>query len=182
MSEPCGILRCSLVDRRSGAPLSDARVTCVIADAGIVQVDADARGEFSAEFPQGVYEMLISARGELALIIRGVGVLAGHTQHVTRALIPGESVTDDHATSAIGGYIIDRLGHPVAHAAITAGVAGGRVYTAKSDRTGAYVVHAVEPGTYDVVVRSTSRVLSNEPVVVEAERRFKRHDLRILAL
>src|SRR5665213_4160227 len=69
--EPPGTLFCTLVDRRSSVPLSDARVTCVIGG-GIVQVDVDTRGEFRADFPQGVFDLVISARGELSLTLRGV--------------------------------------------------------------------------------------------------------------
>ena len=177
-----GTLQCTLLDRRSSVPLSDARVTCVIGDARIVQLDADARGEFRAEFPQGVYELVISARGELSLIIRGIGVLAGHHQRLTRALVPGDAVPDDQATAAIGGYLIDRLALPVVDAAVTATMAGGSVYTARSDKAGAYVIHAVAPGTYDVVVRAGTRVVSHESVTVAAERTFKRHDLKLVAL
>jgi hypothetical protein len=188
-----GTLLCTLVDRRSSVPFSDARVTAVVGG-GIVQVDVDSRGEFRANFPQGVYELIISARGELSLTLRGVGILAGHTQYMTRAFVPGEDDGYDGVpSSAIGGYLTDRLGHPVVDAAITAtlvterasfalGAPSAHTYTARSDKFGAYLIHAVKPGTYDVVVRSTSRTLSNERVAVASERTFHRHDLRLVVL
>jgi hypothetical protein len=191
-AEP-GTLLCTLVDRRSSVPFSDARVTAVVG-AGIVQVDVDSRGEFRADFPQGVYELIISARGELSLTLRGVGILAGHTQHITRAFVPGEDDGNDgQPASAIGGYLTDRLGHPVVDAAITAtllpqranvalGAPSGHTYTARSDKFGAFLIHALKPGSYDVVVRSGSRTLSNERVTVPSERVFHRHDLRLIAL
>jgi hypothetical protein len=186
-----GTLLCTLVDRRSSVPFSDARVTCVIGG-GIVQVDVDTRGEFRADFPEGVFDLVISARGELSLTLRGIGILGGHTQHLLRAFIPGDDDNDDGvAASAIGGYLTDRLGHPVVDAAITAtevrapGVPlycgpGLRTYAAQSDKVGAFVIHAVKPGTYDVVVRTAQRTLSNERVDVPAQRIFKRHDLRLM--
>jgi hypothetical protein len=188
-----GTLLCTLVDRRSSLPFSDARVTCV-SGLGIIQVDVDSRGEFRADFPQGVYELIISARGELSLTLRGVGILAGHTQYMTRAFVPGEDDGyDGLPSSAIGGYLTDRLGHPVVDAAVTAtlvnqganlqlGAPGLRTYAARSDKFGAYVIHAIKPGAYDVVVRSASRTLSNERVTVPSNRMFHRHDLRLIAL
>ena len=186
-----GTLFCKLVDRRSSVPLSDARVTCVVG-AGIVQVDVDTHGEFRADFPQGVFDLVISARGELSLTLRGIGVLAGHTQHIMRAFIPGEDeVNDGLPASAIGGYLTDRLGKPLMDAAVTAtlvpppgtplyGGPAGQTYASQTDRVGAFVIHAIKPGTYDVVVRTKQSTLSNERVIVPERRTFQRHDLRLM--
>ena len=142
-----GTLICTLVDRRSSIPLSDARITCVTGE-GVLQVDADSRGEFKASFPEGVYELVISSRGELSLTLRGVGVLAGHTQRITRAFVPGGDGEEGRPLSAMGGYLVDRLGKPLPEAAITATATGGkRTYTAQSDRVGAYVIHGMRAGT-----------------------------------
>jgi hypothetical protein len=187
-----GTLHCTLVDRRSSVPLSDARVTCVYGG-GIIQVDVDQRGEFRADFPEGTFELVISARGEIGLTLRGIGILAGHTQHMLRAFIPGEDDGYDGVpASAIGGYLTDRLGHGVVEAAVTAslvpdkstpiyGAAGAaHTYTGKSDKFGAFIIHAIKPGTYDVVVRTAQRTVSNERVVVLDHRVFVRHDLRLM--
>ncbi len=177
-----GSLICTLVDRRSSVPLSDARITAVVSVGKLIQVDADSRGEFRADVPQGVYEFVISARGELALILRGIGILAGHTQYMTRAFVPGEEEPDDGApSSAIGGYLIDRLNHPIITAAVTAlAVNGKHVYTAQTDQYGAFILHDVKPGDYNVVVRSTTNTISSERITIPAERHFYRHDLRLL--
>lgn len=186
-----GTLFCTLVDRRSSVPLADARVTCVIGG-GIVQVDVDSRGEFRADFPQGVFDLVISARGELSLTLRGIGVLAGHTQHILRAFVPGEDeVHDGTPASAIGGYLTDRLGHPLVDAAVTAtlvpppgtplyGGPGKQTYAAQTDKFGAFILHAIKPGTYDVVVRTRQNTLSNERVTVPERRVFQRHDLKLM--
>lgn len=187
-----GTLHCTLVDRRSSVPMSDARVTCVVGG-GIIQVDVDQRGEFRADFPQGTFELVISARGELSLTLRGVGILAGHTQHMMRAFVPGEDDGyDGLPASAIGGYLTDRLGHAVVDAAVTASLVPERAtpiygapgashtYTAKSDKVGAFIIHAIKPGTYDVVVRTAQRTVSKERVVVPDHRVFVRHDLRLM--
>jgi hypothetical protein len=186
-----GTLMCTLVDRRSSVPLSDARVTCVIGG-GIVQVDVDQHGEFRADFPQGVFDLVISARGELSLTLRGIGVLAGHTQRILRAFVPGEDDGHDGVpASAIGGYLTDRLGHPVVDAAVTAilipppgtplyGGPGTHTYASQSDKFGAFLIHAIKPGSYDIVVRTKQSTLSNERVIVTATRGFKRHDLRLM--
>lgn len=177
-----GTLICTLVDRRSSVPFADARISCVVAPGKLVQVDADSRGEFRADVPQGVYELVISARGELALILRGIGVLAGHTQYMTRAFIPGEEdPSEGDPSSAIGGYLVDRLNHPVVDAAVTAVTVKGRtVYTAQTDKYGAFILHGVGPGQYDVSVRTATNTLSNERINVPAERVFVRHDLKLM--
>lgn len=72
-----GSLLCTLLDRRSSVPLSGARITCVWREGQVSQMDSDSRGNFSAELPQGVYDLVISARGYLSLLVRGVGVLNG---------------------------------------------------------------------------------------------------------
>lgn len=182
--EPLGSLQCTLLDRRSGTPLSDALVTCVIGGNRLVQLEADARGHFRASMPQGVYELVISARGELKLSLRGIGVLAGHTQQMTRALVvgPTDEVDDGAPSSAIGGWLTDRLNHPVANAAVTATGTGQRVYTTSSDRDGAYIIHDVKPDKYDVTIRNAARTLSRETIIIPAQRSFHRHDVRLLAL
>jgi hypothetical protein len=175
-----GMLYCTLVDRRSSVPLSDARVTCVVGG-GIVQVDTDARGEFRANFPEGAYELIISSRGELSLTLRGIGILAGHTQHILRALVPGEETAEGQPSSAMGGYLVDRLSHPLVEAAITAvGTDAKQTYTSRTDKFGAFVMHGMQPGTYDVSVRNTQRTLVSERITIAAERQFYRWDQRVL--
>jgi hypothetical protein len=92
---------CTLLDRRSSVPLSGARITCVWRDNRISLLDSDPGGNFSAALPPGVYDLMISARGYLSLIVRGVGILPGHALHVVRALVPGEG-TDLEAVPATG--------------------------------------------------------------------------------
>jgi hypothetical protein len=180
--QPNGTLICTLIDRRSSLPMSDARITCVVGFGKIVQVDADQRGEFRADMPEGVYELIISARGELALILRGIGILAGHTQYITRAFAPGdEEPNDGEPSSAIGGYLTDRLGQPFPRAAVTATAGkGAHRYATQSDQFGAYIFHNVKPDEYDVVVRSATGTLSNERIMISGQREFYRHDLRLM--
>ncbi len=178
-----GTLTCTLLDRRSSAPLAEAHVTCIVRG-GIAQVLTDQRGEFTAIFPEGVYEFIISTRGELSLMLRGIGVLAGHTQRLMRALIPGDGTRsgEGEPSSALGGYLIDRLGHPVVDAAITAvSVTDRQTYTAKSDRFGAFIIHAMNPGAYDVAVRNTQRTLASERITIAGERQFYRFDQKLLS-
>jgi hypothetical protein len=179
-ADSTGTLFCTLIDRRSSVPLSDARVTFVVGG-GIVQVDTDSRGEFTAIFPEGVYELIVSSRGELSLTLRGIGVLAGYTQHMMRALVPGGETLEGEPSSAMGGYLVDRLGKPLPDAAVTAvAVDVGQTYTGRSDKFGAYVIHGMQPGTYDVSIRNTQRTLSYERITIAAERQFYRYDQRLL--
>jgi len=173
---PVGILHCHLIDRRTSAPLANAHVTCV-AGSRIAQLETDSRGRFSAEFFEGVYDILISARGELSLMLRGVGVLANHEQHLTRALVPGDATQSIAAASAIGGFITDRLDGPVERVAVTAkDNLGGPVLTAHTDRYGAYVVHGVPPGDYELSVRTATHTLHRERLMINAAKQFYRRD------
>jgi hypothetical protein len=176
LSPTVGILHCHLIDRRTSAPLANAHVTCV-AGSRIAQLETDSRGRFTSDFPEGVYDILISARGELSLMLRGIGVLANHEQHLTRALIPGDPTQSIAAASAIGGFITDRLDHPVERIAITAkNLRDGQVLTGHTDRYGAYVLHGVPPGEYDLTVRTITHTLHTEHLTITAAKQFHRRD------
>lgn len=175
---PAGFLTCTLLDRRTSAPLANAHITCV-AGFRIAQLETDSRGQFRSDFPEGVYDILISARGELSLMLRGVGVLANHEQHITRALVPGDATENVAAASAIGGFVHDRLDHAVPGLAVTARNAlGGQAYTAHTDRFGAYVLHGVPPGEYDLTFRTASETLHKERLTITAAKQFHRRDWR----
>jgi hypothetical protein len=177
-----GTLTCALVDRRSSAPLVDAHVTCVVRG-GIVQVLTDTKGEFTAIFPEGTYEFIISHGGELSLMLRGIGVLAGYTQRIQRGIVRGDTSTHEaEPSSAMGGYLVDRLNKPVVDAAVTAvSIADRQTYTVKTDRFGAFVIHGIAPGSYDVAVRNTQRTLASERITIAGERQFYRFDQRLLS-
>jgi hypothetical protein len=175
---PVGILHCHLIDRRTSAPLANAHVTCV-AGSRIAQLETDSRGRFTSDFPEGVYDILISARGELSLMLRGIGVLANHEQHITRALVPGDPAQSIAAASAIGGFIVDRLDHPVERVAVTAKDAlGGPVLTTHTDRFGAYVVHCVPPGEYEIAVRTATHTLHTDRMTITSAKQFHRRDFK----
>jgi hypothetical protein len=182
--ELSGSLCCTLLDRRSSVPLSGARITCIGRDNRVTRFDADRSGRFTTTMPQGVYDLVISARGYLSLLVRGVGVLAGHRQLVTRALIPGEGEDcEREPAAALGGYITDRLGRPVANVAIhLSGTDGEAAYTTRSDREGAYLVNGVLPQNYDVTLCAMERRLARELVAVSNPRDFVRLDLRLLQI
>jgi hypothetical protein len=184
VSEQTGSLCCTLLDRRSSVPLCGARITCVGSDHRVLRFDADRFGRFTTTVPQGVYDLVISARGYLSLLVRGVGVLAGHRQFVTRALVPGEGDDCEHEpAAALGGYITDRFGRPVANVTIhISGEDGEAAYTTRTDREGAYLVHGVLPQAYDVTLCAMDRRLAREHVAVANPRDFVRVDLRLLQM
>jgi hypothetical protein len=178
VAAPCGYLTCTLLDRRTSAPLANAHITCV-AGSRIAQLETDARGQFRSDFPEGVYDILISARGELSLMLRGIGVLANHEQYITRALVPGDAADNVAAASAIGGFVHDRLDHAVAGLAVTARNAlEGHAFTAHTDRFGAYVLHGVPPGDYDLTFRTSTETLHKERLRITAAKQFHRRDWR----
>jgi hypothetical protein len=151
-----------------------------VAGSRIAQLDTDARGQFRSDFPEGVYDILISARGELSLMLRGIGVLGGHEQHITRALVPGDSADNVAAASAIGGFVSDRLEHPVQGLAVTArNELSSQVYTGHTDRFGAYVLHGVPPGEYDLTFRTVTETLHKEHLTITAAKQFHRRDWKV---
>jgi protocatechuate 3,4-dioxygenase beta subunit len=184
VSDRNGSLCCTLLDRRSSIPLSGARITCVGSDQRVLRFDADKFGRFTTSMPQGVYDLVISARGYLSLLVRGVGVLAGHRQLVTRALIPGEG--DDcerEPAAALGGYITDRFGRPIANVTVhVAGKDGEAAYTTRTDREGAYLLHSMHPQIYHLTLCAVDRRLAHEQIEVSNPRAFVRHDLRLMQL
>ena len=109
--EQTGSLVMTLLDRRSSVPLAGARINCVWRGGRVSRLDADARGNFQTTLPQGVYDLVISAQGYLSLLVRGIGVLGGYNQHLTRGLIPGEGQTaEGEPATAIGGFVTDPAG------------------------------------------------------------------------
>ena len=179
-----GTLRCTLLDRRSSVPLVEARVMCAGRDGRVSRFDTDQRGGFEGQFPQGVYDLVISARGYLSLTVRGIGILAGHEQHVIRGLIPGEGKTlEGEPATAIAGYVVDRVGLAVENVAIHANEENGSyAYTTRTDRSGAYILHGVVPGMYDLSVRAGDRTVERRPVPIAHVKELVRLDLRLLQL
>ena len=184
MDESFGTLQCTLLDRRSSVRLAGARVTCVWRDERVSVLKSDDEGTFSTELPQGVYDLVISARGYLSLFVRGVGVLAGYDQTIVRGLIPGAGqMLDGEPSTAIGGYVRDRVGRLVPDVAIHVnGEKSGTAYTTRTDRFGAYVLHGVIPGMYDLVVRAGERTVAHEHVPIAHVKTLVRHDLRLVQL
>jgi len=180
--EQTGSLVMTLLDRRSSVPLAGARINCVWRGGRVSRLDADARGNFRTTLPQGVYDLVISAQGYLSLLVRGIGVLGGYNQHLTRGLIPGEGQTaEGEPATAIGGFVTDRLGRAVGNVTIHANSeSGSNAYTTRTDKTGAYVLHGVVPDMYDLTARSMDRLLIKEHVPISHVRNFVRMDLRLI--
>lgn len=179
-----GSLCCTLLDRRSSVPLVGARITCVGRDNRIIRFDADRFGRFTGTLPQGTYDLVISARGYLSLLVRGVGVLAGHHQTVTRALVPGEgSDAEGAAATALGGYIRDRFGRPVSNVTIHLAAADGdTAHTTRTERDGAYLLHGIVPDVYDLTICAMERRLVREYVPIANPKEFIRIDLRLMQI
>lgn len=179
-----GTLHCTLLDRRSSVPLHGARATCVWRNERVSVHDADGHGTFTAQLPEGVYDLAISARGYLSLFVRGIGVLAGYRQTLVRGLVPGQGQPlDGEPSTAIAGFVRDRVGQPVPNATIYVTTENnGTSYTTNTDHSGAYVLHGVVPGMYDLAVRAGDRTLAHEHVPIAHVKTLVRQDLRIIQL
>lgn len=182
VAEGTGSLSCTLLDRRSSVPLYGARITCVGRDNRITRFDADRVGRFTTTLPQGVYDLVISARGYLSLLVRGVGVLAGHHQTLTRALVPGQGDDPDHEpATALGGYVTDRFGRPIGNLTIhITADRGDTAYTTRTDRDGAYLLNSVVPSMYDLTICALDRRLAREVVPIPDAKDFIRLDVRVM--
>ena len=147
------------LDARSGPALErsvgGARVTCVWRDQRVSMLSADEHGAFVAQLPQGVYDLVISARGYLSLFVRGVGVLGGIPPDAgarPRSRVRARRLEGEQAT-AIAGYVFDRIGRTVPGVSIYVEHRGSTprrtppAPTAKAP----YVLHGVVPGMYDLV-------------------------------
>jgi Carboxypeptidase regulatory-like domain len=179
-----GTVQCTLLDRRSSVPVRGARVTCVWRDERVSVLSADERGASFAQLPQGVYDLVISARGYLSLFVRGIGVLGGYHQTIVRGLVPGEGrAPEGEPSTAIAGYVCDRIGRTVPDVAIHVnGENNASAYTTSTDRSGAYVLHGVVPGMYDLVVRRGERTLTHQDVAIAHVKDLVRRDLRLVQL
>jgi hypothetical protein len=151
-------------------------------DERVSALNADERGAFVTPLPQGVYDLVISARGYLSLFVRGIGVLAGYHQTLVRGLIPGEGrAPEGEPSTAIAGYVRDRVGRTVPDVAIHVnGENNSASYTTSTDRSGAYVLHGVVPGMYDLVARNGDRTLVREHVAIAHVKDLVRRDLRLV--
>ena len=184
MDSSFGTLRCTLLDRRSSVPLGGARVTCVWREGRVSVMDADQHGSFSAELPQGVYDLVVSARGYLSHFFRGIGVLGGYHQELTRGVDPGEGAAPGgEPSTAIAGYIKDRVGRPVQNLIVQLRAEdGSTAYTTRTDKSGAYIINGVVPAMYDLHVRAGERAVLTEHVPVAHVKDLVRTDLRIVQL
>ena len=184
MDQTFGTLRCTLLDRRSSVPLGGARVTCVWREGRVSVMDADERGSFTAELPQGVYDLVVSARGYLSHFFRGIGILGGYHQDLTRGVDPGEGAAPGgEPATAIAGFIKDRVGRPVQNLIVQLRAEDGNTaYTTRTDKSGAYIINGVLPAMYDLHVRAGDRGVMMEHVPIAHVNELTRVDLKVLQL
>ncbi|HTW83143.1 MAG TPA: carboxypeptidase-like regulatory domain-containing protein [Candidatus Sulfotelmatobacter sp.] len=182
MDTTFGLLHCTLLDRRSSIPLAGARVTCISRAERVSVHTTDEEGVFTAQLPEGVYDLVISARHYLSLSVRGIGILGGYRQDILRGLIPGEGQTlEGEPSTAIAGYVRDRVGQTLGNVSIHVNSSDGRTaYTTRTDKIGAFVLNGVRPGMYDLVARAGERTLALEHVPIAHVKELVRVDLRVL--
>jgi hypothetical protein len=187
MDSAVGQLSCRFIDRRSSFPLAGAFVMCVWPDRRMSSVATNEDGRVMLELPEGAYDLVVSAKGYLSMPLRGVGVLGGHRTEVLRGLLPGDGHgSDEDPSTAVGGYVRDRLGHPLVNLMVqvvsqTRSVTdSGKTYAARTDNRGAYLLHGVGHGTYDLVVRATDRVVTRETLGIADVKHFVRHDITLV--
>jgi hypothetical protein len=178
-----GTLATTFLDRRSSVPLAGAQVMCVGRDRAVTQLTTDASGTCRIEMAEGPYDLVVSARGYLSLLLRGIGVLGGYEHLFTRALVPGDdrAVHDVAPATAIGGYAVDRNGHGVNNVIVQA-IAGDVTKMTRTDKRGAYLLHSVEPETYEIVFRAPDRVFHRGETAITDIRAFARYDVKLLHL
>jgi len=174
-----GTLAGKLIDKRSSLPLVGARLSIVGHDGRATFAATNGAGEFKIALPEGTYDLAISARGYLSMLVRGIGVLGEHRSEMVRGLVPGEGA-DAHSepTTSIGGYARDRLGDPIANLIVELR-SGAHKQTTRTERNGAYIFHGVPLGEFDMYFRSGEQALAKTPVAIPSARAFVRIDQRI---
>jgi hypothetical protein len=187
MDPSVGQLSCLFIDRRSSFPLAAAQLMCVWANQRMSSISTSDKGRATLELPEGAYDVVISAKGYLSMLIRGVGVLAGHKTEIMRGLVPGAGRGEDESPStAVGGYVRDRLGHPLPNVLVQAifqtrsSIDSTKTYAAPTEKDGAYVLHGVGNGSYELVLRSAERTMTKEQISVPDVKHFVRKDIVLL--
>jgi hypothetical protein len=187
MDASVGQLSCLFIDRRSSFPLAAAQLMCVWPDKRMSSIATQENGRATLDLPEGAYDLVISAKGYLSMLIRGVGVLAGAKTELMRGLIPGEGRGQDEPPStALGGYVRDRLGHPLKNLLVQAVVQtksitdSGKTYAAHTDSHGAFLIHGIANGQYELVLRAAERLLARERVTVADIKHFVRRDITLI--
>lgn len=160
---------------------------CIWPDQRMSTIATSNDGSATLELAEGAYDVIVSAKGYLSMLIRGVGVLGGHKTDMMRGLIPGEGHgEEEHPSTAVGGYVRDRLGHPLMNLLVQlvmqtkSIVDSGKTYASHTDNRGAFVIHGVTNGSYEIVLRDSIRLLAREPITVADVKHFVRHDVTLL--
>jgi hypothetical protein len=187
MDPSVGQLSCLFIDRRSSFPLANAQLMCVWRDKRMSSITTNEKGRATLDLPEGAYDLVVSARSYLSMLIRGVGVLAGHRTEIMRGLIPGEGHGENEVPStAVGGYVRDRLGHPMPGVLVQALFQtrsysdSTKTYAARTDNHGAYVIHGVGNGDYEIVLRAAERTMAKEQLNVPDVKHFIRKDITLM--
>ena len=178
-TEP-GTLAGKFLDRRSSHPLAEARLSVVGHDGRATFGKTNAQGEFALKLPEGVYDLAISARGYLSMLIRGLGVLSGHRVEIVRAMVPGDAGSEppSDVSTAIAGYVTDRLGSALQHVVVELRSEAHKQNT-RTEKNGAYVFHTVPIGEYDIFFRAGDRALEKVPVAIPTTKILARVDKRL---
>lgn len=162
---------------------------CIWPDKRMSSISTNAQGRAALEVPEGSYDLVVSAKGYLSMLIRGVGVLGGHKTEIMRGLIPGQGHGEDEIPStAVGGYVRDRLGHPLPNVMVQAifqtrsilDQDQAKTYAARTDAHGAYVIHGVADGDYELVLRAAERTMAKERLSVPDVKHFVRRDITLI--
>jgi hypothetical protein len=184
MDRSVGQLSCLFIDRHSSFPLVRAQLMCLWRDQRMSSISTDEKGCAVLELPEGAYDLVVSAKGYLSMLIRGVGVLGGARTEMMRGLVVGEGRSEDEAPStALGGYIRDRLGHPLGNILVqvvsksASLIETGKTYVARTDSRGAYVIHGIGCGEYEIALRAAQRLLAREPLRIADISSFVRRDV-----
>lgn len=175
-----GTLAGKFLDRRSSHPLAETRLSVVGHDGSATFGKTSAAGEFAFKLPEGVYDLAISARGYLSLLIRGLGVLSGHRVEIVRALVPGDAGAEPpgEVSTAIAGYVIDRLGSALQNVVVELRSDAHKQNT-RTEKNGAYVFHTVPLGEYDIFFRAGDRALEKVPIAIPSTKTLMRIDKRL---
>lgn len=177
--ETMGSLSCRFVDRRSSRPLPGARIMCVRHDQHLHSLATGETGDCEFVVAEGVYDLIVSAPGYVAALLRGIAVLAGERTLVIRSLDPGTGRgQEEEPSTAVAGFVRDRLGHPLSNVVVQA-VSKAKTYAAPTDQHGVYRIHGVPEGEYELFVHGTEGTIAKESLRVVDLKELVRLDFSV---
>ena len=143
-------------------------------------VNTDESGEIWLSLPEGIYDVVLHARGYLTVALRGIAILAGGTSLMIRALVAGDGMPSvAPAAGAIAGRVLDENGEGEPNAMLQA-TSAVSTHITQTDPLGNYFFHALPPQEYTLTLRTHKGLTAKQRTVESRYFTLVRADFSIL--